>query len=141
MTARGDRQNRSDEKLIRKYEEYLNPRYAGFLEQFGLATTVEKAEGAALWDRRGRSYIDFVAGYGTCNFGHNPPWLLEALRRELGSLPLWNRPFLNTPLAELAEKLAGLTPSGLSRVFICSTGAEAVESAIKLARISTRREF
>lgn len=128
-----------DQELVNKYRKYLNPNHADFLERLGLATTVEEAKGAVLRDRRGRSFIDFVAGYGIFNLGHNPPRLLEALRRELDSLPLWNRPFLNAPLAELAEKLASLAPSGLSRVFVCSTGAEAVDSAIKLARLSTRR--
>lgn len=134
-----DPQNQPDEELLDKYLMYLNPHYADFLARLGLASTVEEAEGATIRDRRGQSYIDFVAGYGIFNLGHNPPRLLETLHRELDSLPLWNRPFLNAPLAELAEKLADLTPDGLSRVFVCSTGAEAVESAIKLARLSTGR--
>jgi putrescine aminotransferase len=128
-----------NQELISKYRKYLNPNHTAFLQRLGLATTIKEAKGTVLRDDQGRSYIDFVAGYGIFNLGHNPPRLLEALRRELDSFPLWNRPFLSAPLAELAEKLASLTASGLSRVFVCSTGAEAVESAIKLARLSTRR--
>lgn len=128
-----------NQELLSTYRKHLNPNYAAFLEQFGLATTIREAKGAVLWDDQGCSYVDFVAGYGIFNLGHNPPRLVEALRAELGSYPLWNRPFLSAPLAEIAEKLVSLTPTGLDRVFVCSTGTEAVESAIKLARLSTGR--
>ena len=101
--------------------------------------TVEDAVGATIRDSQGRNYIDFVAGYGIFNFGHNPPAIVAALQRELSARPLWNRPFLNAPLAKLAERLAGLAPGDLEKVFVCSTGAEAVDSAIKLARLATRR--
>lgn len=131
---------RGDQEILSKYKEFLNPNYANWLERLGLAVTVDRAEGAMLWDSAGRSFIDFVAGYGIFGIGHNPPRLLQALHRELDACPLWNRPFLSGPLAELAERLADLTPRGLRRVFVCSSGAEAVESAIKLARLSTRRE-
>ena len=130
----------SDGELLDVYKRHLNPNYADFAAQLGLATTIARAEGALLWDREGRSYIDFVAGYGVFNFGHNPPWLLDALHGELDQHPLWNRPFLSAPLAELAQALTRRVPRGLSRLFLCSSGAEAVESAIKLARLATRRQ-
>lgn len=125
--------------LLATYRECLNPHYADFLQRLGLDCTVDEAKGALIRDSRGREYVDFVAGYGVSNLGHNPPRIVAALRSELNGLPLWNRPFLSAPLAKLALKLVELAPGGLERVFICSTGAEAVESAIKLARLATRR--
>ena len=127
------------ERLLEAYREYLNPNNATFLERVGLDSTVTEARGALIRDDRGREFVDFVAGYGVFNLGHNPPRIIEALRGELEKLPLWNRPFLSEPLAELAARLVALAPGDLNRVFVCSTGAEAVESAIKLARLATRR--
>lgn len=127
------------EQLLTAYREYINPNYAAFLQRLGLDGTVEEAKGARIVDDRGRKFIDFVAGYGIFNLGHNPPSIIAALRSELDALPLWNRPFLNAPLAELAARLVELAPGDLQRVFVCSTGAEAIESAIKLARLAARR--
>jgi putrescine aminotransferase len=126
--------------VLNAYREHLNPNNAAFLERVGLDCAVEEASGALIHDQRGREFIDFVAGYGIFNLGHNPPRVVAALKRELEGRPLWGRPFLNEPLAELAAKLAEISPGDLSRVFLCSTGAEAVESAIKLARLATRRD-
>ena len=125
--------------LLGAYRNHISPNYADFLERLDLATTVTEARGAVVCDSRGRSFIDFVAGYGVFNFGHNPPEVLRALRDELDAAPLWNRPFLSEPLANLTEQLAVLTGGALDRVFVCSTGAEALDSAIKLARLTTRR--
>jgi len=129
----------SEEELLEAYRTYLNPNYADFLEKLGLAHEIQEARGAAILDSQGKSYIDFVAGYGIFNFGHNPPSLINTLRKELASSPLWNRPFLSKPLVQLATRLVDLAPDGLDRVFVCSTGAEAIDSAIKLARLATRR--
>lgn len=127
------------DQILAKYRQYLNPNYADFLQRLSLDATVIEARGALIRDHRGREFVDFIAGYGIFNLGHNPQRVIAALRKELDSQPLWNRPFLNALLADLASKLADLAPGDLSQVFICSTGAEAVESAIKLARLATRR--
>ncbi len=129
----------SENYLLKAYREYINPNYIDFIEKLGIAHTVQDARGAIIKDSNGKSYIDFIAGYGIFNLGHNPPDLIKALQKELYSSPHWNRPFLNEPLVQLAEKLVEVTPNELDKVFICSTGAEAVDSAIKLARLSTRR--
>jgi len=128
-----------NEELLDAYRAHLSPNYADFLERLDLACTVDDARGIMLRDARGRSFIDFVSGYGIFNFGHNPPEIVRALRDELDAAPLWNRPFLQAPLARLASRLSALTAGELEKVLICSTGAEAVDSAIKLARLATRR--
>jgi putrescine aminotransferase len=127
------------ERLLDAYREYLNPNNAAFLERVGLDSTVAEAKDALIRDDRGREFVDFVAGYGVFNLGHNPPRILAALRNELDKLPLWNRPFLSEPLADLATRMVALAPGDLNRVFLCSSGAEAVESGLKLARLATRR--
>jgi putrescine aminotransferase len=130
---------KNSDELLKAYREHLNPNNADFLQRVGLDSTVAEAKGALVRDERGREFIDFLAGYGVFNLGHNPRRIVDALRDDLEKLPLWNRPFLSEPLANLATRLAALAPGDLNRVFMCSTGAEAVESAIKLARLATRR--
>jgi len=137
--AQSDGRDAMSSQVLAAYREYLNPNYASFLERLGLDSTVAEAKGALIRDHRGREYVDFVAGYGVFNLGHNPQRVVMAVRSEFDGAPLWNRPFLSAPLAELAARLVDLAPGDLSRVFICSTGAEAVESAIKLARLATGR--
>ena len=128
-----------DQRWLESYRAHLSANYAEMLERLDLAVTAPDAHGATVRDSRGRSYTDLVAGYGVFNFGHNPPAVLDALSEELRGAPARGGPFLNAPLAELAERLAALAGGVLNRVFVCSTGAEAVDSALKLARLSTRR--
>jgi putrescine aminotransferase len=127
------------EWILNIYERHMGPRYAESLKAVGLDRTVAEANGALIRDAEGREYIDFVAGFGVFNFGHNPPAVIRALRQELDSSPLWNRPFLSERFAEVADRLVSIAPEGLDRVILTSTGSEAVESAIKLARLSTGR--
>jgi putrescine aminotransferase len=135
----GEFEKYSEKELLERYKTYISSNHADFLERLGLAHTVQEAKGAVIVDSQGKSYIDFMAGYGIFNLGHNPPTIIQAIRKELDSAPLWNRFFLSPPLINLAERLVDLTSGELNRVFICSTGAEAIDSAIKLARLSTRR--
>ena len=128
-----------DQRWLELYRAHLSTNYAELLARIGLAVTAPDAHEATVRDSRGRSYIDLVAGYGVFNFGHNPRAVLDALSEDLRGAPARGGPFLNAPLAELAERLAALTGGALSRAFVCSTGAEAVESALKLARLSMRR--
>ncbi|HLT84774.1 MAG TPA: ornithine--oxo-acid transaminase [Phototrophicaceae bacterium] len=92
------------------------------------------AEGHGIWvrDVEGREYLDALAGYSALNFGHGHPDLVAAARDQLHRLTLTSRAFHNDRLAEFAERLARLC--GKERVLPMNTGAEAVESAIKVAR-------
>jgi len=139
MAAELTPDHNDERQLLASYRTHLSTNYAEFLERLGLDHRADHATGATIRDSRGRTYVDLIAGYGVFNFGHNPPTLLEALREELTATPARSGPFLSAPLATLAERLSGLTRDALSKVFVCSTGAEAVDSAIKLARLSTRR--
>lgn len=91
-----------------------------------------KGEGTRLWDAEGRSYLDFTAGIGVVNIGHNHPQVAERLKRQLHKL--WHVSNLFTIPAQeaLAERLTAA--SGCDAAFFCNSGAEANEAAIKLAR-------
>ncbi|MFD5125184.1 ornithine--oxo-acid transaminase [Streptomyces sp. NPDC058385] len=97
-----------------------------------LPVVVARAEGTWVEDVEGRRYLDLLAGYSALNFGHRHPALIEAAHRQLDQLTLTSRAFHNDRLAGFAEGLAQLT--GLDMVLPMNTGAEAVESAVKVAR-------
>jgi ornithine--oxo-acid transaminase len=117
---------RSSTDLIRAEEPVLAHNY------HPLPVVVASAEGAWVRDVEGRRYLDMLAGYSALNFGHRHPALIEAAHRQLDRLTLTSRAFHNDRLAEFAERLAELT--GLDMVLPMNTGAEAVESGIKVAR-------
>jgi acetylornithine/N-succinyldiaminopimelate aminotransferase len=91
-------------------------------------------EGRGSWliDHRGKRYLDFVEGWAVNSLGHAPPQIREALATQAQRLISPSPAFFNAPALELSTRLAQL--SGLERVFLCSSGAEANEGAIKLAR-------
>ncbi|MFE1954187.1 MULTISPECIES: ornithine--oxo-acid transaminase [Streptomyces] len=97
-----------------------------------LPVVVARAEGTWVEDVEGRRYLDLLAGYSALNFGHRHPDLIDAAHRQLDQLTLTSRAFHNDRLAGFAEGLARLT--GLDMVLPMNTGAEAVESAVKVAR-------
>ncbi|MGW4868267.1 ornithine--oxo-acid transaminase [Streptomyces chartreusis] len=119
-------QTRSSADLIRAEEPVLAHNY------HPLPVVVSRAEGTWVEDVEGRRYLDMLAGYSALNFGHRHPALIEAAHAQLDRLTLTSRAFHNDRLAEFAERLAALT--GQDMVLPMNTGAEAVESGIKVAR-------
>jgi ornithine--oxo-acid transaminase len=97
-----------------------------------LPVVVATAEGAWVTDVEGNRYLDCLAAYSAVNFGHGHPRLIEAARAQLDRVTLTSRAFHNDQLGPFAEALAALL--GKEMVLPMNTGAEAVESAIKLAR-------
>lgn len=98
-----------------------------------------RGEGAYVWDAEGRRYLDCVAGHGTAALGHGHPRLVEAVARQAGRLISCPESFGSEVRAALQARLAQLAPAGLSRVYLCSSGAESVEAALKFARLATGR--
>ena len=119
------------------YSKHISNPYVAFLNRMGLLLNVASAEGALVIDSSGKSYIDCVAGYGNCVLGHNPPSVIEAVVAELRSARPFNLPFIQEVQARLAERLAAATPGDLECSFIVNSGSEAVETALKLARLAT----
>ena len=101
--------------------------------------TVVKGRGAEVWDDEGRRYIDCVAGIGVASVGHANPAVAEAVAEQARTLVTCPGIFYNDVRARLLERLAAVAPDGLSRGFLCNSGAEAVEAAFKFARVETGR--
>ena len=97
-----------------------------------LPVVIESGNGAWVTDVDGRSYLDCLAAYSALNFGHSHPGLLQVAHEQLDRVTLTSRAFHSDQLAVFAEKLATL--AGVDMVLPMNTGAEAVESAIKVAR-------
>jgi taurine--2-oxoglutarate transaminase len=100
---------------------------------------VVRASGTRFWDADGRSFLDFTSQLVFANLGHAVPELAEAAREQLLRLPAVSSTFGTEPKARLARLLAELTPGDLNRSFFCTTGTEANEAALKLARHATGR--
>lgn len=101
----------------------------------------ERAENAELWDVEGRRYIDFVGGIGALNTGHRHPKVMAAVEAQLKKFThVCHQIFPAPGYVELAEKLNSLTPGKFAKkTAFFSTGAEAVENAVKIARVATGR--
>jgi len=97
-----------------------------------LPVVLARGEGAWVEDADGRRYLDLLAGYGALNFGHRHPRLVAAAERQLGRLTLTSRAFHNDLLGTFAAELSALC--GMDMILPMNTGAEAVETALKMAR-------
>jgi len=94
--------------------------------------TIVRGKGMKVWDDAGREYLDFVAGIAVTSLGHCHPVIVKALARQAKTLIQMSNMYYTVPQLQLAELL--VRTSCLDRVFICNSGAEANEGAIKLAR-------
>ncbi len=100
--------------------------------------TIVRGQGAYVWDDQGQKYIDCVAGHGVANIGHSHPKVVAAITEQAQRLITCPEMFYNDTRARLLARLGTLVP-GMERVFLCNSGTEAVEAAIKFARFSTGR--
>ena len=91
-----------------------------------------RGEGARLWDSEGREYLDFLSGISVCSVGHCHPAVVEAVREQVGTLTHASNLYLTEGGVRLAERLAGSSLGG--KAFLCNSGTEANECAIKLVR-------
>jgi 4-aminobutyrate aminotransferase / (S)-3-amino-2-methylpropionate transaminase / 5-aminovalerate transaminase len=100
-----------------------------------------RAAGARLWDSEGREYIDFMAAIGVLNVGHNHPRVVQAVQEQLALLGhSCFQVAMHQPYIELAERLNALAPlGGPAKTAFFTSGAEAVENAVKIARAATGR--
>jgi acetylornithine/LysW-gamma-L-lysine aminotransferase len=121
---------------------------AGIIEQESAHTSgvypkrplaLVRGAGARVWDADGREYIDCVGGQGAANLGHAHPAVVRAVSEQARRLISCPEIFHNDQRARLLDRLAAVAPPGLERAFLCNSGAEAVEAAIKFARLSTGR--
>ncbi len=100
---------------------------------------IVRGAGARLWDADGREYIDCVGGQGAANLGHANPAVVAAIGEQAGRLISCPEIFYNDQRAAYLGELVAALPEGLERVFLCNSGAEAIEGALKTARLLTGR--
>ncbi|MFI5281989.1 MAG: 4-aminobutyrate--2-oxoglutarate transaminase [Candidatus Dormibacterales bacterium] len=103
--------------------------------------TVDRAKGAELWDVNGRRYLDFAGGIGVMNVGHSHPKVMEAVQAQLSRTTHTSfQVVMYEPYLRLAQRLCEVAPmDGPKKAIFFSTGAEAVENAVKVARAHTGR--
>jgi len=101
---------------------------------------ITRGEGARLWDAEGREFIDCTAGVGVANVGHANPDVAAAIEHQARQLITCPNIFYNDVRATWLNTLTDIAPSGLNRAFLCNSGAEAIEGALKFARLTTARQ-
>ena len=98
-----------------------------------------RGEMARVWDAEGREYIDCVGGHGVDNVGHANPEVASALAEQARRLAVCPGGFYNDQRAQLLAELLRIAGPGFERAFLCNSGTEAVEAALKFARLVTGR--
>jgi putrescine---pyruvate transaminase len=118
-----------------------------FLHPFARPTatdfiTIVRGEGAAVFDDRGRRYVDGLASLWYCNVGHGRREIADAIARQLGQLENYNTfdIFTNQPAEEISALVSALSPIPDARVFLTGSGSESVDTALKLARLTFSRQ-
>jgi len=126
-------------EITRCYREHISSDLARLLRLTGFGALEVEAEGSWVVDQAGRRYLDFSGGYGVFSLGHRHPKVVEAVKHQLDKIALSSRVFMNPLQAKLAERLSEVTPEGLQYSFFSNSGTEAVEAALKMARLTTGR--
>ena len=130
-------------ETVEAYETYVNRGFIGYrksVTQAGQFAAVEWSGcGPVLEDLLGRQYIDCLGGYGIFSAGVNHPKIVKAVIDQMGRMALNSQELLEPWRAALARLLAMVTPGELQNVFFINNGTDAIEGAIKLARLYTRR--
>lgn len=123
--------NRSEE-VIRKHKEYLWPAVTNYYQK---PLVADHASMQYLWDLEGKRYLDFFGGIVTIGVGHCNPKVTSKIKAQVDKLQHTSTLFPNEHIVALAEKLAQITPGKLQKSFFTSSGTEANEAAVLLARM------
>jgi acetylornithine/LysW-gamma-L-lysine aminotransferase len=116
--------------LIEQYEVDVYPRRD---------VVLVKGKDAHVWDDKGNEYIDMAAGISVANIGHANNYVVEAISRQSETLITCPNTFYNDAKAIFLEKLFSVVPKNLTRAFLTNSGTEAIEAAIKFARLNTKK--
>ncbi len=106
-----------------------------------LALEIVKASGSRLWDNKGKEYLDLIAGISVCNIGHRHPKVIDAIHRQLEAymhIMVYGE-LIESPQVKYAQLLTSHLPPSLNSVYFTSSGSEATEGAMKLAKRFTKR--
>ncbi len=129
----------SDTQIIEDFSTYCSAPLANLLKFIGFDSSESFARDCLITDSNGVEYLDCLGGYGTMSVGHSHPYIISRVKEQLDKNAMWSRVFFNAPQAALAKRLAELTPGELQHSFFCSSGTEAAEAGIKIARMATGR--
>ena len=122
-------------RLCEQEQQFLAP---GLQEVAQLSQiAIREGKGCYLTDLDGRQYLDFMAGVAVCSLGHSHPRFVAALKNQLEAVTIGS--FTSECRVALLRLIASLTPSGLDRIQLYSSGAEAVEAAVRLAKAATKK--
>jgi acetylornithine/LysW-gamma-L-lysine aminotransferase len=117
-----------DYKLTVNEDSYLINLYQRF------PVTIERAQGATIWDTDGKEYIDCMGGYGVAIIGHCNKDVIDAITLQLNKLMVCHMSTYNNSRLQFLSKLKSIAPSNLRKIFFSNSGAESVEAALKFAR-------
>ena len=127
------------QQVVERYQRHVNAGLASLFKFMGFEAVEWRAEGSLIWDSEGNEYLDLLAGFGALALGHRPAAVVAAVKEQLDRMPLSSRVLFDQAVADLAAELAAMLPGDISKSFFCHSGAEAVEGALKLARLHTGR--
>ena len=128
------------ERAEQRHTQHINPVLTALGGRGGFARPFVRGEGCWLWDDQDNRVLDFIAGFGSVNLGHNHPAVTQAVTDAIASkAPGFCQTAVNPYAAMLAEKLVELAPANLEMAFFSNSGTESVEAALKLARAATGR--
>jgi acetylornithine/LysW-gamma-L-lysine aminotransferase len=119
--------------------------YKALEHDYGIALQAKRdlvavrGKGACLYDEAGREYLDFAAGIAVASLGHCHPKLVAAIQQQAETLITCPNIMYNDVRSQLLKKLVEVTPSALTRAYLCNSGAETIEAALKFARLHTGR--
>jgi putrescine aminotransferase len=126
-------------QVVDLFVRHLNPGWATVVKFMGYGAVEVEAEGCWVTDSAGEKWLDCLGGPGVFTMGHRHPEVVAAVERQLHAMPLSSHLLLNEQMAKLGAALADLCPGDLQHAFICNSGAEAVEGALKIARAHKQR--
>ena len=119
--------------------------YKALEHDYGIALQAKRdlvavrGKGACLYDEAGREYLDFAAGIGVASLGHCHPKLVAAIQRQAETLITCPNIMYNDQRSLLLKKLVEISPAGLTRAYLCNSGAESIEAALKFSRLHSGR--
>src|ERR1700735_4726110 len=122
------------EEVIRKHKEFIWPSVANYYEH---PLVADHASMQYLWDVEGNKYLDFFGGIFATGVGHYNPKVTSKIKAQVDKLQHTSTLYPNEAIIALAEKLAQITPGKLQKSFFTSSGTEANEAAILLARMAS----
>lgn len=122
---------RSSAETVALFEKYVIPNYRRY------PVSMVRGEGSHVWDAEGNRYLDLFPGWGCNILGYSPEKVIAAIREQVGRLIHVPNTWHTEPQGEFAEAIC---TRGFGKAFFCNSGAEAIEGAIKLARLHTAKE-